>query len=391
MSSKIDLPQQIMSAISSVLCLDNVPLHEPVFQGQEWNYLKDCLESTYVSSTGPYVDKFEADLAHYTGAGYAVAVSNGTAALHIALVLADVKPGDEVLVPSISFVATANAVSYCHAKPHFMDSCSENLGVDPVKLDAYLSYSSIQKNNLCINKKTGNAIKAMVPMHVFGHPVGMDALKAVADHHNIKIVEDAAESLGSYYNSKHAGTLGDIGVLSFNGNKIITTGGGGAVLTNNETLAKKAKHLSTTAKVPHKWEYRHDEVGYNYRMPNINAALGCAQLEQLEGFLKSKRALFAAYEDQFENIPHLKLLKEPEGCQSNYWLQAIVLDDGYQNQFEEVLKITNENGLMTRPLWLPLHQLKPYQDCSKMDLSRAENFAKRVINIPSSSNLMGAL
>ena len=388
MSKTSDLPKDILEAIFAVTGEGNTSLHEPSFQGKEWNYLKDCLDTTYVSSVGAYVDRFEADLAEYTGAKFAVAVSNGTAGLHIALILAGVQPGDEVLIPSLSFVATANAVAYCYATPHFMDSCADNLGIDIYALDQYLRAETEQINGCCVNKRSGKSIKAIVPMHVFGHPVDMDHLIEVAAQHNLVVVEDAAESLGSYYKNKHTGTLGQMGVLSFNGNKIITTGGGGAILTNDEALAKRAKHITTTAKISHKWEYRHDEVGYNYRLPNINAALGCAQLEQIETFIQAKRKLFKTYRDVFKNIPEIALLAEPIDCHSNYWLQTIILNDKYEFLLEDILQVTNDNGIMTRPLWTPLHQLKPYLNCPKMKVHNAERFATRVINIPSSSYLM---
>ena len=388
MNTNRDLPRAIVSAIASVVYDKKVPLHEPSFHGQEWLYLKNCLESTFVSSVGTYVDKFETAIAKFTGANFAIAVSNGTSGLHIALKLVGVKAGDEVLVPSLSFVATANAVSYCFAKPHFMDSYIDHPAVDPQKLDLYLKNETEQKDRKCINKKTGNVIRAIVPMHVFGHPVDMDFLNSIAQEHNIAVVEDAAESLGSYYKNKHTGTLGEVGILSFNGNKIITTGGGGAILTNNEVLAKRAKHLTTTAKLSHKWEYRHDEIGYNYRMPNLNAALGCAQMEQIKGFIKSKRNLYQAYQTVFQHIREIKLMVEPKKAQSNYWLQAIILDEEVQDKFEDILTLTNHHGFMTRPIWTPLHKLVPYADCQKMDLSRAESLALRVINLPSSSNLM---
>ena len=388
MSETSDLPEDILEAIFAVAGGGKASLHEPSFQGNEWNYLKDCLDTTYVSSVGAYVDRLEADLAEYTGAKFAVAVSNGTAGLHIALMLAGVEPGDEVLIPSLSFVATANAVAYCHGTPHFMESCADNLGIDSYALDQYLHAETEQINGCCVNKRSGKSIKAIVPMHVFGHPVNMDHLIEVAVQYNLIVVEDAAESLGSFYKNRHTGTLGQMGVLSFNGNKIITTGGGGAILTNDEALAKRAKHITTTAKISHKWEHRHDEVGYNYRLPNINAALGCAQLEQIKTFIHAKRKLFKTYRDALKKIPEIKLLAEPIDCHSNYWLQTIILNEKYEFLLEDILQVTNDNGIMTRPLWTPLHQLKPYLDCPKMNLCNAERFARRVINIPSSSNLM---
>ena len=388
MSEYSELPNDMLRAIVAVTGNSKVSLHEPSFRGKEWSYVKDCLESTYVSSVGAYVDQFEAMLAEYTGARFAVAVSNGTAGLHVALMLAGVQSCNEVLIPSLSFVATANAVAYCGATPHFMESCTDNLGIDTYALEHYLRAETEQINGICVNKRSGKSIRAIVPMHVFGHPVNMDHLIEVAAQYNLVVVEDAAESLGSYYKGRHTGTLGQMGVLSFNGNKIITTGGGGAILTNDQTLAKRAKHITTTAKISHKWEYQHDEVGYNYRLPNINAALGCAQMEQLETFIKAKRKLFKTYRGALENIPEIALLSEPMDCRSNYWLQTIILNEEHESLLEYILQVTNDNGVMTRPLWTPLHQLKPYLDCPKMDLQNVERFARRVINIPSSSHLV---
>jgi aminotransferase in exopolysaccharide biosynthesis len=287
-----DLAQNIISAIREAIGPRTAALHEPSFGGKEWLNLKECLDSTYVSSVGKFVDQFEDDLSKYTGARYAVLVVNGTAALHIALKLAGVRATDEVLIPALTFVATANAVTYCNATPHFVDSEEHTLGIDADKLRTYLTRNTSQQSGQCVNKNTGKVIRALVPMHTFGHPSDLEGLLAIARDFNIELVEDAAESLGSYYNGQHTGTFGLLGTLSFNGNKTITTGGGGAILTNNPDLASRAKHLTTTAKLPHAWDFRHDEIGYNYRMPNINAAIGCAQLEQLSNKLSAKRNLF---------------------------------------------------------------------------------------------------
>ena len=286
LSSSVRFVDQVISALRAVIGQKCAVLHEPNFSGNEWLYLKECLDSTFVSSVGKFVDRFEVDLAAFTGAKHAVAVVNGTAALHIALKLVGVNTGDEVLIPALTFVATANAVTYCGATPHFVDSEEKTLGVDAVKLRDYLEHHTEQRAGQCINSTTGKVIRALVPMHTFGHPVDLDRVMAVAHDFNLALVEDAAESLGSYYHGRHTGTFGLMGTLSFNGNKTITTGGGGAILTDDAELARHAKHLTTTAKLPHAWEYRHDEIGYNYRMPNINAALGCAQLEQLPAILE---------------------------------------------------------------------------------------------------------
>jgi aminotransferase in exopolysaccharide biosynthesis len=384
------LSEQIVSAIRSVTGSEPVVLHEPRFGGNEWVYLKECLDSTFVSSVGKFVDQFEDDLAKFTGAKHAVAVVNGTAALHIALKLAGVERNDEVLVPALSFVATANAVTYCCAIPHFVDSEVATLGIDAVKLREYLTEKTEQRTGYCVNRSTGRVIRALVPMHTFGHPVDLDRLLAVAHDFNIALVEDAAESLGSYYHGQHTGTFGLMGTLSFNGNKTITTGGGGAILTNNTELARYAKHLTTTAKLPHAWEYRHDEIGYNYRMPNLNAALGCAQLEQLPAMIASKRWLYEQYQAAFASVAGVKLVMEPSQCQSNYWLQTLLLDPELANQRDSILMATNKAGLMTRPAWILMQELAPFKDCPRMDIAVANTLSQSLINIPSSSGLYAA-
>jgi len=381
---KSSLPRKIVGAIQSVVGSDSSALHEPCFAGNEWIYLKECLDSTFVSSVGKFVDRFESDLATYTGAKHVVAVVNGTSALHIALQLAGVKADDEVLVPALTFIATANAVSYCGATPHFVDSEERTLGLDPHALREHLQSVSEIRNRQCINRNTGRVIRVVVPVHTFGHPVDIDGFLAVARDFHLAIVEDAAESIGSTYHGLHTGTFGLMGILSFNGNKAITTGGGGVILTNNTEIAHRAKHLTTTAKLPHRWEYAHDEIGYNYRMPNINAALGCAQLEQLSGFLEGKRKLFESYQSAFASVPLVKVVSEPADCRSNYWLQTLLLDGSATDQQEDILEVTNGVGLMIRPAWMLLNRLKPYVDCPRMDLSVAESLQKRLINLPSS-------
>jgi perosamine synthetase len=382
------LARQCIDAIQLVVGSGTAVLHEPQFNGNEWKYLKECLDSTYVSSVGKFVDRFESDLAAFSGVRYAVAMVNGTCALHIALQLAGVKPGDEVLVPALTFVATANAVSYCGATPHFVDSEESTLGVDPNALREYLQAITEIRGGQCINLNTGCVIRALVPMHTFGHPVDIEGVLAVARDFGLALVEDAAESLGSTYQQRHTGTFGLMGVLSFNGNKTITTGGGGAILTSDEELAKRAKHLTTTAKVLHRWDYVHDEIAYNYRLPNINAALGCAQLEQLEEILKAKRKLFERYKTAFENIPQMSIVDEPASCRSNYWLQALLLDESVSSERDTLLAATNDAGLMTRPVWTLMHRLLPYQKCPKMRLAVAESLEKRLINLPSSNYLL---
>jgi aminotransferase in exopolysaccharide biosynthesis len=381
------LPQQIVQAITTAIGAERVALHEPRFRGNEWLYLKECLDSTFVSSVGQFVDRFEADLAACTGARHAVAVVNGTAALHVALLLAGVVAGDEVLIPALTFVATANAVSYCGAVPHFVDSESRTLGIGPAALREHLQRIVVRRGNLSINRETGRVLRALVPMHVFGHPVDVDGLLAIAEEFNLALVEDAAESLGSSWRGRHTGNFGVMGTLSFNGNKTITTGGGGAILTNDSDLAKRAKHLTTTAKLPHRWEFDHDEIGYNYRLPNLNAALGCAQLESLPEFLASKRRLYEAYSKVFTGLSGVSLLAEPEGAVSNYWLQALILDESLAGERDAILAATNDAGLMTRPLWKLMPQLRPFSGCPKAPLPVAESLVRRVINIPSSAFL----
>lgn len=382
-----EFPSQLVLALARACGTDPAPLHAPTFAGQEWAYLKDCLDSTFVSSVGRYVDRFEADLARFTGAKHAVAVVNGTAALHVALLLAGVTRGDEVLLPALTFIATANAVHYCGATPHFVDSQRETLGLDPVALRDWLKHCSEQRGGICVNKQTGRPIRALLPMHTFGHPCDMAGLLEVAREFGLALVEDAAESLGSTYQGQQTGTFGVIGILSFNGNKTITTGGGGAILTNDSALARRAKHVTTTAKQPHRWAFEHDEIGFNYRMPNINAALGCAQLEQLPGFLASKRRLHEKYRDALTSIPEVSLVAEPAGCQSNYWLQAILLGDQVADRRDEVLAATNAAGLMTRPVWSLLHRLAPYRTCPRAPLPVAEYLEQRLVNVPSSAGL----
>jgi perosamine synthetase len=377
------LSEQVVDAIRSVVGSDAVALHEPSFNGNEWVYLKECLDSTFVSSVGKFVDRFENDLAKFTGAKHAVAVVNGTAALHIALKLAGVRENDEVLVPALSFVATANAVTYCGATPHFVDSEVETLGMDAIKLRQYLLSQTEKHSGQCINRSTRKVIKALVPMHTFGHPVDLEGLLAVAHDFNIVLIEDAAESLGSYYQGQHTGTFGLMGVLSFNGNKIITTGGGGAILTNNTELARRAKHITTTAKLSHLWEYRHDEIGYNYRMPNINAALGCAQIEKLSEIIASKRKLYQKYNDAFLSVQGVNIVKEPSSSASNYWLQTLILDADQASHRDSILDASNKDGLMTRPVWTLLHKLDMFKNCQSMDLSVADALSNRLINIPS--------
>ncbi|WP_107840199.1 LegC family aminotransferase [Metasolibacillus meyeri] len=372
---------EFAESIKNLYGKDFIALHEPTFNEKEIDYVTDCVQTGWVSSVGSYVTRFEEDLAKFVGVKRAVAVVNGTAALHIALKIVGVRADDEVLMPSLTFIATANAVSYLQAIPHFVDVNEETLGVDPFKLEQYLGEIAELRQGELYNKQTNRRIKALLPMHTFGHPCMLDELVALCDKYKLELVEDAAESLGSYYNGKHTGTFGKVSAMSFNGNKVITTGGGGVILTNDEELANYAKHLTTTAKVPHCWEFVHDEIGYNYRMPNINAALGCAQLEKISQFIEQKRDLTRFYENLVVNIAGIRLFKEPIHTKSNYWLQVILLDE--QNNRNEVLNFLNEQGVMSRPIWTPLHELEMYKECPKMNLAITEQLKQTVINIPS--------
>nr|WP_144921568.1 LegC family aminotransferase [Paenibacillus bovis] len=367
---------------------DFVPLHEPTFSETDIEYVTDCIRSGWVSSVGKYVDDFEKKLAEYTGVKRVVAVVNGTAALHIALKVAGVQANDEVFMPALTFVATANAATYLQAIPHFVDVSEETLGLDPVKLENYIQEIGEMRNGQLVNKKTNRVIRAVVPMHTFGHPVDLDPLIELCSKYHLILVEDAAESLGSFYKGKHTGGFGVASALSFNGNKIMTTGGGGAILTNNEKLADYAKHITTTAKVPHRWEYVHDEAGYNYRMPNINAALGCAQLEKLDSFIASKRQLTNRYKKLFEQVESLKVFSEPIFAKSNFWLQTLIIERKKYNR-DEILEMLNNNGIMARPIWKPLDQLVSYADCPKSDLTTTNKINNIIINLPSSPPIGG--
>lgn len=367
-----------------------IPLHEPLFVGREKEYLSECVDTGWVSSVGKFVDRFETDLAAFTGARRAVAIVNGTCALELALRLAGTQPGEEVLLPALTFVGTANAVAHLNAVPHFIDSESLTLGIDPDKLAGHLTAMAEMRGHQCFNRQTGRRIAAMVPVHVFGHSVRLSELLEVAQCYGLPVIEDAAESLGSLYKGIHTGLWGRIGVLSFNGNKTITTGGGGAIICQDEKLADLAKHLSTTAKKPHRWAFEHDQIGFNYRMPNVNAALGCAQLEQLPRFLERKRALAAAYAEAFADLDEVRFVLEPPGTRSNYWLCALELSSTLENSLADVLEATNSAGLMTRPAWNLLSTLPMYADCPRADLSAASSLARRLVNIPSGPALVPA-
>jgi perosamine synthetase len=359
-----------------------IPLHEPKFIGNEKKYLNDCIDSTFVSSVGKYVDQFEKEFAKKVGSKYAIATVNGTAALHISLILADVQKDDEVITQPLTFIATCNAISYIGAKSIFVDVDLDTMGLSPNSLEKFLDENCEVINNKCVNKTTKKIIKACVPMHTFGHPCRIDEIKDICNKWNINLVEDSAESLGSFYKDKHTGTFGKLGAFSFNGNKIITSGGGGVIVTDDESLAKKAKYLTTTAKVPHPFEYVHDKIGFNYRMPNLNAALIVAQLEQLDTFCSNKKELALEYEKFFEDMEDITFIKQPVYSNSNYWLQAIILKDSKKR--DEFLKYTNKNGVMTRPIWKLMNELEMFKDCQCSDLSNAKICEQTIVNIPSS-------
>jgi perosamine synthetase len=359
---------------------DPVPLHAPVFLGNEKKYLADCINSTYVSYIGKYVTQFEEITASFTGAKYAIAMVNGTTALQIALIVAGVKSEDEVITQPLTFVATANAISHCGAKPLFVDVDLDTMGMSPEKLALFLNEYGMQKKNGCYNKVTGKRIAAIVPMHTFGFPCRIAEIIEVAERYNIPVIEDSAESLGSYYKGKHTGTFGLAGILSYNGNKTITTGGGGMILTDSEDFAMKAKHLSTTAKMPHKYEFNHDEIGFNYRMTNVNAAIGVAQMEKIEEYLLNKRNTSNIYREYFES-KNIEFTSEMNETKANYWLNVIRLKDF--NQRNTFLDFTNANGVMTRPVWQLMNRLEMYKDCQASNLDNSKWLEERVVNIPS--------
>lgn len=364
---------------------ETVPLHAPLFIGNEKKYLNECIDTTFVSSVGKFVDRFEEEVAAYTGAKRAIVCVSGTNALHMAMMLVGVEREDEVLTQALTFIATCNAISYIGAHPVFIDVDMETLGLSPNAVKAWLEKNAELKNGICYNKRTGRRVKACVPMHTFGHPVKIDELVQICNEWHIELVEDAAESIGSLYKGKHTGTFGKVGAISFNGNKTITTGGGGMLLFQDEELGILAKHLTTQAKVPHRWAFVHDQIGYNYRMPNINAALGCAQLENLERYVENKRETAKIYADFFKNVPDITFFTEPENCRSNYWLNVVMLKDKAAQQ--EFLEYTNDHGIMTRPVWELMNRLEMFKHCENDGLKNTEWLADRIVNIPSSVRL----
>lgn len=378
-----DIALAIRKALSSLPPDAPAALHEPCFGGREWDYVKDCLDTGWVSSVGSYVDRFEAMLAERSDVPRAIATVNGTAALHMCLLLAGVEAGDEVIIPTLTFVATANAVRYCGATPHFVDSSYETLGMDAARLQSYLARIAERRGESWINRGTGRRLAAILPVHIFGHPVDLDALAELSRDLGITLIEDAAESLGSLYKGRPLGRVGRLAALSFNGNKTITTGGGGAILTSDPALGDRAKHLTTTARLRNGWRFDHDAVGYNYRLPNINAALGCAQLEQLDGFIARKRALALRYAEAFADLKGVAFFREPTFATSNYWLNTVLLDVERAAERDAILTATNERGLQTRPAWTLMHRLPIFADCPRDALPVAEDIESRLINIPS--------
>jgi perosamine synthetase len=380
----------ILQAVTNVLGIpnDTILLHEPYFPKQAWTYVRECLDTRWVSSAGKYVGEFENRLAEITGSKRAVAVVNGTAALQVSLTLAGVNRDEEVICPALTFVATANAISHCGAVPHFVDVCENRLAISPSALENRLQEIASKDGERVINRMTGRRIGAVCVMHCFGHPADMDSLAEICGRFGLPLVEDAAESLGSYYKGKHTGRHGQLAAVSFNGNKIVTTGGGGAILTDRDELADRAKHLTTTAKLPHAWQFNHDAVAWNYRLPNLNAALGLAQLEVMDKLLVAKRELARRYQHAFAELEWGKFLTEPADSQSNYWLNALVLHPEFAGKQEELLEALNQKGFQSRPLWTPMHHLPMYRGCPRGELSITDSLFRRVINLPSSALLM---
>jgi len=375
--------EQIVRKVSGI-AHGPVVLHEPFFNGNERQYVTDCIDTNWVSTVGKYVNLFEQLISRTTGAKHAIATINGTAALHICLLLAGVQPGDEVLMQALTFVASANAVAYCNATPHFVDVNRTSMGICPEKLREHLKTACEIKDGVLHNRVTGRPIRALMVMHTFGHPSQLDELKQICEEFHLKLVEDAAEAIGSEYNGRHVGNIGLLSALSFNGNKTITTGGGGAVLTNDDELAQRARHLTTTGKVTHIWEYYHDCIAYNYRLPNINAALGCAQLEQLGDIIMKKRVLASRYQHEFKQVSDLDFFTETKGVKSNYWLNAVMLKEPDMEKRNRLLDKLNADGIMVRPIWNLMNRLPMYQSCPAADLSMSHALEDSLINIPSS-------
>jgi aminotransferase in exopolysaccharide biosynthesis len=376
-----ELFHQLIQQVRTMYGEGVIPLHRPVFEGNERQYLLDCIDSNFVSSVGAQVIEFEQHIATYTGAKYAIATVNGTAALHVALQLAGVKRDDEVITQALTFIATCNALSYAGAHPVFVDVDRDTLGLSPQALRRWLSENGEVRDGQALNRRTGRRIAACVAMHTFGIPLRIAEIVAICDEYGISVVEDAAESLGSWVGDRHTGTFGKLATLSFNGNKVITTGGGGMIITNDEALARRAKHLTTTAKVPHPYEFVHDEVGYNYRLPNLNAALGCAQMERLTEMLSIKAGVARRYAEFFEGSG-VRFVQPIEGATANWWLNAIVLED--EAARDALLEFTNAQGVMTRPIWRLMSRLEMFKHCQHDGLENSHWLEARVVNLPSS-------
>lgn len=382
-----EFTRSVIERIKRVVGRGTGELHTPVLGDLEKKWLMECIDSGYVSSVGPFVTRFEQELAAFVGSNHVVAVSSGTAGLHAALLVSGVEPNDEVIVPSLTFIATANAVTYCGAVPHFVDACPSTFGIDPEALRTWLRSVARSKNGICTNSKSGRIIRAIVPVHIFGHPCRIDEIVEVAREFGLAVIEDAAESLGSSLNNRHCGTFAQIGVVSFNGNKVLTTGAGGAVFTDNEATAHRVRHLTTTAKLPHPWEFLHDSIGFNYRMANVNAAVGLAQLAQLPSFLESKRRLALQYQDAFADFEGARIYVELPNRTSNYWLQTLILDSQRKSLRDDVLRAAHLNDLKCRPAWNPLHTLAPYRMHPRASMPVTDDLTGRVINVPSSAGL----
>jgi len=376
---------EVVDFIKELYRSDSIPLHAPVFFGNEKKYLNECIDSTFVSSVGKFVDQFEAGIEEFTGAKRAVAAVNGTNALQVALMLVGVSSDTEVITQPLTFIATCNAIRYLYAEPVFIDVDKDTMGLSPDSLSEFLHHNGEKKDAEVFNKVTGRRIAACLPMHTFGHPARIEKIVEICSEWNIPVVEDAAESIGSYSNGLHTGIFGDVGILSFNGNKTITTGGGGMIVTNNQTIADRAKYLTTTAKRPHKWEFFHDQLGYNYRLPNLNAALGCAQLEKISEILNNKRETAEEYKSYFSGCDGIHFVSERESTRSNYWLNCVVLPD--KNARDNFLEFTNANGVMTRPIWNLMYRLPIYKDCFRAETPKAEWLEERIVNIPSGVRL----
>jgi len=382
---QLSLVKKIINIVKQNKNLNN-SIHEPYFDKSEKKVLNSCIESSYVSTVGPFVKKFENLIKKFTGAKYVVATVNGISALHISMIVSNVSKNDEVLIPSLNYVGSSNAASYCGAIPHFIDSRKDSFEIDVLKLRNYLLKVCKVYKNKCINKKTNRIIKAIVPTHILGHVSDMDSLLKLSKEFKLKIIEDSAECVGSYYKGKHAGTIGLIGILSFNGNKIITTGGGGAILTNNKKAAQEARHLTQIGKIEHQWRYHYDVMGFNYKMPNINAAIGCAQMKKIKFLLRKKRNIFYNYYNKLKNDKNFRIVKEPKKCKSNYWLNAIILKKSNQKIIDVICKKTYQNDVHVRPLWQLVNEIPYFKKNPKMDLSNSKNINKKTLCLPSSPN-----